>query len=235
MCSPSTKDRALTDVAWDDFLRFVRQLGHDLRNHLNAIELQSVLIAELAQNSELKSEVQRLRDRTGEMGTALQKLTTSLNPVNPQKMPYRAADFVADLRQKVGSTFPDESASMKWNVRLGDEKLQIDPQLLQEAALELFRNAFQHDFDKESLSYMARIEGNHFVQELQELKKNFVLSTDDWGGKPLSAIGRNHYGLGLNRARTIIESHQGKLKAHYESGTSTLITTIVLPLLDSHA
>ena len=39
-------------------MRFVRQLNHDLRNHLNAIELQSTFLAELAQDGELKPEVQ---------------------------------------------------------------------------------------------------------------------------------------------------------------------------------
>ena len=31
-----------------DVVKFLRQLGHDLRNHLNAAELQSAYVAELA-------------------------------------------------------------------------------------------------------------------------------------------------------------------------------------------
>ena len=42
-------------------MRFVRQLTHDLRNDLNAIELQSAYTAELEQNDELKSEIKLLR------------------------------------------------------------------------------------------------------------------------------------------------------------------------------
>ena len=32
-------------VSWNDVTRFIRQLSHDLRNNLNAIELQSAYIA----------------------------------------------------------------------------------------------------------------------------------------------------------------------------------------------
>ena len=33
------------NVSWENFVKFVRQLSHDLRNQLNAAELQSALIA----------------------------------------------------------------------------------------------------------------------------------------------------------------------------------------------
>jgi hypothetical protein len=42
MAEPPSEDRSdALDVAWGDDVRFIRQLTHDLRNHLNAIELQS--------------------------------------------------------------------------------------------------------------------------------------------------------------------------------------------------
>ena len=47
---------------------FVRQLSHDLRNHLNAVELQTAFLNELAETPELKEELQRLREMLSEMG-----------------------------------------------------------------------------------------------------------------------------------------------------------------------
>ena len=128
------------DVPWNDVVRFVRQLSHDLRNHLNAIELQSTFLAELAQDGELKPEVQRLREMTYEIGVTLQKLTGAMSEANPRLMSYRAADFVDDLREKLEADRPKESGSIEWDVKLGDETLQIDPQLMQQAGLELFNN-----------------------------------------------------------------------------------------------
>ena len=63
MAEPSFEDRIdVPNVAWSDVVHFIRQLSHDLRNHLNAIELQSAYISELERNDELKSEIKRLRE-----------------------------------------------------------------------------------------------------------------------------------------------------------------------------
>ena len=42
-------------------VKFVRQLGHDLRNQLNAAELQSAYLAEIVPDGELTDEIKRLR------------------------------------------------------------------------------------------------------------------------------------------------------------------------------
>src|SRR5258707_15327775 len=93
-------------VRWHDMVKFVRQLSHDIRNNLNAVELQSAYLAELAEG-EMKGEVQRLREMTSQIGTSLQRLTAGLSQANPNLIPYPAADFVEDLKQKLAKEFPD--------------------------------------------------------------------------------------------------------------------------------
>ena len=44
-------------IPLDDVVRFVRQLSHDLRNHLNAAELQAAFMNEIAEDPEVKEEV----------------------------------------------------------------------------------------------------------------------------------------------------------------------------------
>ena len=226
---------ATRDVPWNDVVHFIRQLSHDLRNHLNAIELQSTFLSELAEDAELKAEVRRLREMLYEIGVALQRLTTSMGHSTPQLMPYRAADFIDDLREKIAAERPKESAQINWKVQLGDENVQLDPQLMQEAILELFTNAFYHDRAEGNITAQASVEGDHFVFELREPKKSFAALTDNWGGQPMLKVGRGHYGLGLHRVRAIVENHQGQLQARYVSATSCLHTRITLPLLGNPA
>ena len=215
-----------------DVTKFVRQLSHDLRNHLNAAELQSAYIAELAEDPELKEEVKRLRAMISEVGASLQRVTSALSAARLTLMPYGAADFVEDLRQKLATDYPDESAKIAWNVQAGDATLQIDPQSLQPALMELFANAFRHDRAQGVISAEARIENNRFVFTIREPKRSFQLSTENWGREPFRTIGQGHYGLGLHRSRAIIEAHDGQLHARYDLSASCLITTVALPLAE---
>jgi K+-sensing histidine kinase KdpD len=213
-----------------DVVKFVRQLSHDLRNHLNAAELQAAYIAEIAQDSEVKEEIKRLRAMISEVGTSLQRVTSTLSTARLTLMPYSAADLLDDLRQRLAADYPNDSAQMEWSVQPGDASLEIDPQALQPALRELFGNAFRHGRAEGTISVEARIEGDRFVCTIREPKQSFERSTENWGREPFRTVGQGHYGLGLHRARAIIEAHGGQLNARYDSPASSLITTMVFPL-----
>ncbi len=213
-------------------VKFVRQLGHDLRNHLNAAELQSAYIAEVAEDPELKDEIKRLRAMISEVGASLQQVISALSAPRLTLMPYGAADFVEDLRHKLATDYPGESAKIEWSVQVSDATLQIDPQLLEPALMELFANAFRHDRAPGVISAEARIEKDRFTLTIREPKRSFEHSTENWGREPLGAVRQGHYGLGLHRSRAIIEAHQGQLSARYDHAASSLITTVGLSLVE---
>jgi K+-sensing histidine kinase KdpD len=218
-------------VPWNDIVRFVRQLSHDLRNDLNAAELQGAFLGELAgEDAELKEEVKRLREMISKLAVNLQAVSSALGQVNLNKMPYRVSEFVEDLREKLGKDFSDQSGSLQWEVQLGSEMFEIDPQFLQAAFLELFRNAFQHTRGKGEMTVSAGIDNGKFVLTIREPKESFDLPTEKWGREPLGKARQGHYGLGLNRVRVILEGHGGKLGAHYDSDRSELVTTATLPI-----
>jgi K+-sensing histidine kinase KdpD len=228
--NPETPSVDSTNVGWSDLVRFVRQLSHDLRNHLNAAELQSAYLAELATDDEIKGEIKRLRQMMSELGVVLQKLSVSFAQPKPDMMSYGAADFIEDIRRKLANDFPKEESTVEWDVQLQDGNLQIDPQLLQEAFLELFSNAFRHQSAGRSIKASAQVDRGSFVFTLREQKEHFDLSTESWGREPLRRITQGHYGLGLNRARAIVESHGGQLAAQYDPTSAILATTVALPI-----
>jgi K+-sensing histidine kinase KdpD len=230
--NPNSTPNPDIQVPMPDVVLFIRQLGHDLRNQLNAVELQSAYIAELTEDPELKDEIKRLRAMVSEVGTSLQRLTSSLGAARLTLMPYGAADFVEDLRNKLAADYPNESAKIEWSAQVDDANLEIDPQSLQPALVELFANAFRHDRADDVISVRARIEKDRFELTIQEPKRTFKHSTENWGREPLRSVGPGHYGLGLHRSRAIIEAHRGQLNARYDSPASFLITTVVLPLAE---
>ena len=230
MAEPPSEDRAdPMNVAWSDVVRFIRQLTHDLRNHLNAIELQSAYISELERENELKSEIKRLREMISGLTSALQSLSNAVSGVKPNLIPYRAADLVEDLRKKIDHDFSGEKATISWNIQLGDAILNVDPQLLQEAFTELFANAFRHNRDNGALAAVAKMDKNRLLFTLQEPKSRFDLPTESWAREPIRKVSQGHYALGLNRVRAIIQAHGGQIYAEYNPNASALTTTLVLP------
>jgi K+-sensing histidine kinase KdpD len=215
-------------IPWSNVVRFVRQLSHDLRNHLNATELQAVYLNELAENDEMKDEIKRMRAMIAQLGTVLQKLSADLAQVKANPISYGAADFVEDMQKKLAQDFPEQSGAVQWEVQLKDEKIEIDPQLLQQVVLELLGNAFQHPPKPSVVKVRARVENGRLVFTVEEEKPQLDLRTDAWGHEPLGKVNQGHYGLGLNRVRAIVEAHGGEFRANYDS--PILITTITLPL-----
>lgn len=216
-------------VPMPDVVRFIRQLSHDLRNQLNAAELQSAYLKEIAEDGEVKDEIQRLRAMLSELGSALQRLTGMLAPARLTEMQYEAAAFLEDLRDKVAAAMPEKNGELAWDVNVGDAALNIDPQILQQAMLELITNAFQHERGTGPVRIEGRV-NSEFSIALVEPKSNFVGSTEEWGREPFRKVKHGHYGLGLLRARSIIEAHRGRLEARHDAAASSLITTVSLPL-----
>jgi K+-sensing histidine kinase KdpD len=217
-------------LPWSDMVRFVRQLSHDLRNDLNAIELQSAYIGELTQDQELTSEIKRLREVVSGMNSTLQLLSRAVGEPAPNFVTYPAGEFLTDMRTQIERNFSKEDHEVTWDVQLKDEMLNIDPQLFQEVFVELFANAFQHDRGNGALIAKATISDGKFAFSLHEPKAVFSSDTQNWGREPLRKISQRHYGLGLNRVRAIIEAHSGELQAQHDPKTATLISTVAIPI-----
>jgi signal transduction histidine kinase len=216
-------------VPWSDAIRFIAQLSHDLRNDLNAIELQSAYIEELEKSEEVRNEINRLREMISRLASTLQRLSRAVGEVKPNLIPYPASDFMQDLRGKIDHDFPEESREISWEIQLGDAMLNVDPQFFEEAFTEIFANAFRHDRGQGPLVARAKIDDNRFLFTLHEPKARFDLPTQNWGREPLRKMSQRHYGLGLNRVRAIVEAHGGDLNAQYDPKVSALITTFRLP------
>ena len=222
-------------VRWSDTVRFVRQLSHDLRNDLNAIELQSAYIGELTDDQELTGEIKRLREVVSGLNSTLQLLSKAVGDVAPNLITYPAGEFLADTRMQIERSFSKQKHEITWDAQVQDEMLEIDPQLFQEVFVELFANAFQHDRGKGALVARARISDGRFLFSLHEPKAGFSSDAQNWGREPLRNIRQRHYGLGLNRVRAIIEAHGGQLQTQYDPKAAMLISTVTLPVSTRHS
>jgi len=217
-------------VPWGDMVRFVRQLSHDLRNDLNALELQSAYVAELTQDQELQTEIKRLREVVSALNSTLRRLSRAVGEISPNVISYRAPEFLADMRTEIERTFSNKTDEINWDVQLQDVVLHVDPQLLQEVFVEVFANAFRHDRGNGALLASARIDHDRFLFTLHEPKSAFDSATQNWGREPFRNMSQRHYGLGLTRVRSIVEAHNGQLQVDYDPKASALVSTVILPV-----
>lgn len=211
--------------------KFVRQLSHDIRNSLNAAELQAAFVAEIATDDEVKSELKRLREIVGDLGASLQKLTSALGDIRLSPMRYSVRHFVEDLRDKVRSQFPDVASSFHWNIAAADDAmLEIDPQLLQRAMLEVFDNAVRYKSPDAKIVVSAETTDGDFSLKVSEPKTDGECDPSWWGREPMREIGHGRYGFGLYRAARIVAAHGGEMNAQYDRGDKCLISSVRLPL-----
>jgi len=214
-------------VPWENFVKFLRQLSHDLRNQLNAAELQGALVGEITTDPELKSEVTRLRELVSKIGTTLQRLSTAVSEPRPTLLSYPIRDLVSDLQKKIAQDYPEQSRQLTWDLIPTEARLEIDPSLVEWAAIELFDNAFRHRRSPGQIRVSTEMNGDRFSFFVHEPKEK-EMDPAHWT-TPLRSIANGHYNLGLPRARAIIAAHGGDLTAEFDPDSSTLTSRITLP------
>ena len=116
--------QAEPNISWTELRKFVSQLNHDLRNHLNAIELQSAFLSEIVREPEAKDEIKRLREMTGDLCAALATAfrVAGRNPAQPDALSrggiFRGSAGQVELEQ------PELAAEVDWKSSLGEEALK---------------------------------------------------------------------------------------------------------------
>jgi signal transduction histidine kinase len=219
-------------VPWERVERFVSQLIHDVRNGLNALELQLTLLGEVSPDPEVAAEVKALRGTLLDVTRQLQAVKSFTGPVSPHLLRYPAADFFEDLRDRFGRLHPDADGRVAWKIVVGgDIALAIDPELSLSALLELLANALHFGGERAAIGFLAeaRPDGGVTVTLRESLDTPPAIAPEDWGLTPLLTTRRNAYGLGLFRVRRIVAAQGGSLDVEYSAGNRVLATAITLP------
>src|SRR2546430_1590355 len=120
--------------------------------------MHAVYINKMDVIEKLNGDINRLREINSMLTSALHKLSIGLADIRSNLISYRVSDFVEDLRKKIAHEFPNNSHEITWDVEAGDAALNIDPEFLQQAFIELFSNAFRHGRGEGALVVAARTE-----------------------------------------------------------------------------
>ncbi len=219
-------------VPWERVEKFIGQLTHDIRNGLNALELQLTFLSEISTDPEAVAEVKQLRATLAEMTRQLQAVKLKTGAVSPYTMEYPAGDFFEDLRERFERLHAADAGRVRWEIAAGGIVLLVDPELGISALLEIIDNAlhFGTPGGEVVIAAVPAAPGNGVHLSLrQELPQPPAISPAQWGREPLHSTRRHAYGLGLFRARRVLEAQSIVLDAAWDPAGNLLTVTLAFP------
>jgi len=208
--------------------KFIRQLTHDVRNGLSAIDLETAFIAEIATDEEVLAEVRKLREMVAETAKMLRRVSQHFQPATVHTIPWAATTVMEELRKQLQTEFPEESLTVEMENRFKEETVQIDLNQTLAVALAVLRNAFQFRQEGVVVRVIGSSQGGLTALEVREPKATLQNETppEEWGVEPLRSTRSGGYGLGLYQARQIAEAQGGSLEISFTG--SELVTRIAL-------
>lgn len=221
-----------TQVPWKSVEKFVGQVSHDLRNGLNACELQLAFLAEISADPEAAEEIKQLRQTLAGLTKQLQAIRLATAGAKANLLPYPVADLFEDLRERFERLQPDHAAKIRWSVAVDPAcEVLIDPELIITACLELLGNALQFGDKQVPVLCAVTKQVSSVICTFQETLAD-APETDPatWGCSPLVSARRGAYGLGLFRVRRILQAQNSRLDFHHASEARTLTATVTLPV-----
>jgi len=227
MKTPLPAEPTELSVPLERVAKFLRQLTHDVRNGLSAIDLEAAFVAELSDDAEVLAELRKLREMVADTAKMLREVSQNFQPVTVHCISWAAQMVMDELVRRLQAEYPEEAQTVAVVSRFGEETLELDLNQTLAALMAVLNNAFQCRQEGASVRVMGAMEGGRAVIEVREAKPTFESQTppEQWGAEPLRSTRSGGYGLGLYHARQIAVAQGGSLETSYTG--SELVTRML--------
>lgn len=212
-------------VPWPRVAAFICQHTHDMRNHLNALDLEAALLRDLVTDARALESVDNMRAQIRVVATGLRELSLKMSEASPNRGVMLARDLLQIWQEQARALGMAERVA--WNWQLGEERVDVDAAGVSKALRELLVNARQFGGD-EKIVGAATVKDGWVAFELRE-EKSKAVDPADWGGNPLRTTRRGGYGLGLWEAERLVEASGGEVERLVRDG-ATVVTRFCFPV-----
>lgn len=225
--------------AWQDMARV---LAHEMMNSLTPIaslsESLGVLLYDTARpqtddgaSQEIAAALEAIKRRSHGLMSFVDRYRELAELPQPQLQSIRAADFLASIERLMSASFKNKGIAYRSHVAPEDACLQADPALLEQAVINLLRNAL----DAVSGHPDARVEvhcerrDEHWVIAVSDNGRGIVAQERTQIFLPFYTTKAGGSGIGLNLARHIVLAHGGQLEVR-DQAPSGAVFELRLPI-----
>lgn len=216
-------------ISVEDLCVFLRRLAHDVRNDLSAIKLLLACLQESSGADAGGLLGGQMDDALRHSTRRMSRVAKAFEPPSVDAMDYPLDLFFEDFKARATSLRSDSSARIRWELNGGQKVGVFDPALAMEALDELLDNAFAFSVHDTPLWVSAAGMDVGVEWRFRQSLEGVPIGCDQWGRTPLGGSRKSGYGLGLFRARRIIEAHGGRLEFAHTAESGTLVAVAFFP------
>jgi PAS domain S-box-containing protein len=204
-------------------------VAHELNQPLAAINnycsgMLTRLRAGTLREEDLVSALEKTSKQAQRAGQIIHRIRQFVKRSEPQRQPTRAADIVDDTLELAGLELRRRNVAIQSYVAQRLPVLQVDPILIEQVLLNLLKNAAEAIDNAQMPPKRRTIELRVVPRHTPEMGGVIEFSVTDAGPGLKEDISKRLYeaffstktdgmGIGLSLCRSIIESHQGRIKA----------------------
>ena len=213
-------------IAVERLEAFLRQLSHDVRNDLNAMDLLTSYVEDLQPLGSVRDALAQLHDSVRYGSQRMQRLSRAMQVCEPEWIPYPSDLLFEDFRARFKLDRPESFARTSWE-RLGERVvLPVDPVLVMEALLELLDNALGFSPLGALVRVSVETQEDGALWRIEQVADKCHTDISQWGRRPLESTRSPRYGLGLYRVRRIVEAHNANLNFFPHADGGLLVTEV---------
>ena len=208
---------------------FLRQLSHDVRNDLNAMDLLISYAEDLGAGEKAGAALEQLHGAVRYGSQRMVRISKAFQVPTPERIPYPVDLLFEDLRDRLSVERPELSGRLRWAFSGEPCLALLDPVLVLEAMTELLQNAAAFSAPEEPVHVAAQGDGDGAIWKVEQSAPLPLKGMPHWGMRPLESTRRAHYGLGLFRARRVLQALGASLTFSHDLERGVLRSEVFFP------